>query len=167
MMCLLAKISEVARTWELIRASSIRKNVWSPLAPIHVAFRPYLAPILGMGDGLAFQQGMSRIGRPSCPFWKSKESVKFQKQSAKEICSTCKNNRDRLKQRLHLLHLKDYFCITVELQQILFSHREAAKCEDLPIHEENSCVVTACCHLHTRTRKSLHQSWRAPKQGKN
>lgn len=54
-MCLLAKISEVARTWELIRASSIRRNVWSPLAPIQVAFRPYLAPMLGMGDGLAFQ----------------------------------------------------------------------------------------------------------------
>lgn len=55
MMCLLAKISDVASTCELMRASSMRRNVWSPLAPIHVAFRPYFAPMLGMGDGLAFQ----------------------------------------------------------------------------------------------------------------
>lgn len=67
-MCLLAKISDVASTWEFISASSIRKKVWSPLAPIHVAFRPYFDPILGMGAGFAFQYGTSKMGRPSCPF---------------------------------------------------------------------------------------------------
>ena len=47
-------------------------------------------------------------------------------------------------------------------QEQYVSYREAAKCEDLPIHEENSCVVTACCDLDTRTWKGLHQSWRTP-----
>lgn len=67
-MCLLAKISDVASTWEFISASSIRKKVWSPLAPIQVAFRPYFDPMLGMGAGFAFQYGTSKMGRPSCPF---------------------------------------------------------------------------------------------------
>lgn len=67
-MCLLAKISDVASTCELISASSILKKVWSPLAPIQVAFLPYFDPMLGMGAGFAFQYGTSRIGLPSCPF---------------------------------------------------------------------------------------------------
>lgn len=53
--CLLANISDVASTWELMRASSIRRKVWSPLAPIHVALRPYLEPMFGIGAGFAFQ----------------------------------------------------------------------------------------------------------------
>lgn len=46
----------------------MRKKVWSPLAPIQVAFRPYFDPMLGMGAGFAFQYGTSKIGLPSCPF---------------------------------------------------------------------------------------------------
>lgn len=47
------------------------------------------------------------------------------------------------------------------------SHRKAAKGEHLPIYEENRRVVTACCHLHTRTWQGLHQSGRTPSKGKN
>lgn len=44
----------------------------------------------------------------------------------------------------------------------MFSHREAAKCKDLTIHEQNRGVVTARSHLDTWTWKSLRQSRRAP-----
>lgn len=42
------------------------------------------------------------------------------------------------------------------------SYRKAAKGEHLAIYEEDSCVVTACCHLHARTRQGLHQRGRTP-----
>lgn len=45
----------------------------------------------------------------------------------------------------------------------MFSHRKAAKCKDLSIHEQNRGVVTARSHLDTWTWQSLHQSRRAPK----
>lgn len=41
-------------------------------------------------------------------------------------------------------------------------YRKAAKGEHLAVYEENSCVVTSCCHLHTRTWQGLHQSGRTP-----
>lgn len=43
-----------------------------------------------------------------------------------------------------------------------FHYREAAEGEDLPVHEEHGCVVTACGHLNTGARQGLHQSWRTP-----
>lgn len=39
-----AKTFDAANMCALIRDSSILINVWSPLAPIHVALLPYLAP---------------------------------------------------------------------------------------------------------------------------
>lgn len=40
---------------ESMRLSSIRRNVWSPEAPIHVAFFAWGAPIPGTGPATAFQ----------------------------------------------------------------------------------------------------------------
>lgn len=52
---LLQTTLDLLRLWEFIRDSSILINVWSPEAPIHVARRPYLVPILGINPGNAFQ----------------------------------------------------------------------------------------------------------------
>ena len=41
-------------------------------------------------------------------------------------------------------------------------YREAAEGEDLSIHEEHSCVVTASSYLDTGAWEGLHQSGRAP-----
>ncbi len=41
---LLAKMLDFASVWALMSDSSILRYVWSPLAPIHVALRPWRAP---------------------------------------------------------------------------------------------------------------------------
>ena len=41
-----AKTFDAANMCALIKDSSILINVWSPLAPIHVALLPYLAPVI-------------------------------------------------------------------------------------------------------------------------
>lgn len=50
MQVLLAKILDFASVWALMRDSSILIIVWSPLAPIQVARRPYLAPVSSYND---------------------------------------------------------------------------------------------------------------------
>ena len=40
----LAMMLEWLKVWTLMSDSSTLRNVWSPLAPIHVALRPCLAP---------------------------------------------------------------------------------------------------------------------------
>lgn len=77
---------------ELIKLSSIFKKVWSPEAPTHVALRPCLGPIFGIGAGIQYQGERGLIlclvlllwpgwdmswgdndggRRPSCPFYKT------------------------------------------------------------------------------------------------